>query len=116
MSVGNWNRDGNWIPLHYFANSEILPINSTIKIGRVNRRNFTVEIRGYTVPYTIQNATSLSFNLSVCGGILRDGLQIRWLQSTVVQNNGSRDLFLLGNVSVHLVCSEGSSFAKEELG
>ncbi len=67
VSLGNWDRDGHWIPLVYYAR---LPTNDP----------YMIRIRDYDVPYNTFTGVQ-SFKISVCGDdYLRDGLQIRWLQ------------------------------------
>ncbi len=62
VSLGNWNRDGTWIPLVYH--------------NRLPPNDPTIRIRDYHVPSC--NCTVVqSFKISVCGDdYLRDGLQI----------------------------------------
>ena len=81
MSVGNWDNNGQWIPLMYFTNSLNRSAHD-IKVGEINGTK--VKIRGYTVPFLVQNTTNpLRVNLTVCGeSVVRRGLQIRWLQTT----------------------------------
>ena len=81
VSVGNWDNNGQWIPLMYFTNS-LNRSTHDIKVGESDGAK--VKIRGYTVPFLVQNTTDpLRVNLTVCGeSVVRRGLQIRWLQTT----------------------------------
>ena len=104
MSVGNWSNNSHWIPLHYFANNEVTELTGTINFGPINSTENTVNIRGYTVPYILQNINeSLQVNLRVCGeSLLRDGLQIRWLQTinTISTRATLGDVLTLKNVEI----------------
>ena len=115
MSVGNWDEDGDWIPLHYYTNSYN---NDSVRInfGEQNFTSKTVKIRGYTVPYVVQNDDMhLSARLTVCGEeMLRDGVQIRWLQTTrifdIAPYNSPVDSLALDNISISVVyCKEHRS-------
>ena len=100
VSVGNWNNNSHWIPLRYFAKRESIHSSENINFGLLNSTENTVNIRGYTVPYRFQNFgdESLSVNLSVCGeSLLRDDLQIRWLQTVKILPTKAT---LLGNLDV----------------
>ena len=101
VSVGNWDKRGHWIPLQYLARTGNELGNN---IGTINKEEHTVGIRGYSVPYQIHNRRPpLSVRLSVCGGVLQDGLQFRWLQTTVLLNTEKhRDVVALDNVSISL--------------
>ena len=91
LSVGIQNCS-TWIPLHYFANN--LQTSTDINIGLLNTDTRTVQIRGYSVPYSIQggNDELLSVNLSVCGErVLQDGLQFRWLQTAQIMTTSSNN-------------------------
>ena len=116
MSVGNWARDGYWIPLHYFVSTEMS--NSIgLPAGQVNMGGNTIKIRGYTVPYSVQSSSQekLSMSVHVCGGVLRDGLQIRWLQTTRIINDQLKDLVTLHKVSIRFLgCSVKNSFLNGE--
>ncbi len=93
VSLGNWNRDGNWIPLAYH--------------NRVSTNNPTFRIRDYDVPY-YNDGEVQSFKMSVCGDdYLRDGLQIRWLQYVILKNKDV-DVVTLDNVSIILIVNETS--------
>ncbi len=94
VSLGNWDRDGDWIPLVYH---NILPTNGP-----------TIRIRDYEVPY--YNCSGVqSFKISVCGDdYLRDGLQIRWLQQVFLYTGIKRDVVTLDNVSISLIVNETS--------
>ena len=113
VSVGNRDRDGYWVPLHYFANTEKSGYDNP-PVGPVNSQEQTVNIRGYTVPYTIQNGSkTISMSVYVCGELLRDGVQIRWLQTvTSFITKSSRDRVTLENVSIpHILeCNEERYF------
>ena len=117
VSVGNWDRDGLWVPLHYFANTE-MPGHDNPPVGPVYSQEQTVKIRGYTVPYTIQKSSKkISTSVHVCGELLRDGVQIRWLQTvTSFITIAPRDRVTLENVSIPLImgCREEYNFANEE--
>ena len=93
VSLGNWDRDGDWIPLAYHDH-------------QLYTNNPTFRIRDYDVPY--YNSTEVqSFKISVCGDdYLRDGLQIRWLQQVNFYTNFKRDKVTLDNVSISLVVNE----------
>ncbi|XP_064406825.1 uncharacterized protein LOC135351685 isoform X2 [Halichondria panicea] len=95
VSLGNWDRDGTWIPLAYH---NILFTNNPSKI----------RIRDYDVPY--YNCSGVqSFRISVCGDdYLRDGLQIRWLQYVNLKTDKKRDVVTLDNVSISLIVNETS--------
>ncbi len=92
VSLGNWDRDGTWIPLVYHNR---LPTNDP-----------TIRIRDYDVPY--YNCSGVqSFRISVCGDdYLRDGLQIRWLQYVSFTHDRKRDVVTLDNVSISLIVNE----------
>lgn len=113
MSIGNWDNDGKWIPLLYAANLlDRSPENLGIDISVTVMNESTVKLRGYDVPYFIQNDGHFYF--SVCNNaLLRTGLQIRWLQTTslYVQTNGyvPRDIVALKDVSVVLYTNEENS-------
>ena len=114
MSVGNWDGYGDWIPLHYYTlKSED---SNSIYFGERSSTVRTVKIRGYTVPYIIQDVDMhLSARLTVCGEkMLRDGVQIRWLQTTrifdIVPYNKPKDSLALDNISVSVInCKEHRS-------
>ncbi len=94
VSLGNWDRDGTWIPLVYHDRST---------------NDHTIRIRDYDVPsYTFTGVES--FRISVCGDdYLRDGLQIRWLQYVNLKNKGDKkDVVTLDNVSINLIMNETS--------
>ena len=93
--LGNWDRDGNWIPLAYHDH-------------KLYTNNPTFRIRDYDVPY--YNSTEVqSFKISVCGDdYLRDGLQIRWLQHVFLDTGIKRDVMTLDNVSISLIVNETS--------
>ena len=94
VSLGNWNRDGTWIPLVYHTT---LPTNDP-----------TIRIRDYDVPYYTCSGVQ-SFRISVCGDdYLRDGLQIRWLQQVFLYTGIKRDVVTLDNVSISLIVNETS--------
>ncbi len=52
VSLGNWDRDGDWIPLVYH--------------NRFSNNNRTIRIRDYDVPYNTSTGVQ-SFRISVCG-------------------------------------------------
>ncbi len=96
VSLGNWNRDGNWIPLAYH--------------DRFSTDDHTIRIRDYDVPYYNDSGVQ-SFKMSVCGDdyiYLKDGLQIRWLQQVILKTNMKRDVVTLNNVSISLIVNETS--------
>ncbi len=98
VSLGNWNRDGNWIPLAYH--------------DRFSTNDHTIRIRDYDVPYYNDSGVQ-TFKISVCGDdYLRDGLQIRWLQQVTLTNKTNkkreRDVVTLNNVSISLIVNETS--------
>ncbi len=94
VSLGNWNGDGNWIPLAYH--------------DRFSTNDHTIRIRDYDVPYYYHSGVQ-SFKISVCGDdYLRDGLQIRWLQQVILNTDKKRDVVTLNNVSISLIVNETS--------
>ncbi len=94
VSLGNWDRDGTWIPLVYHTR---LPTNDP-----------TIRIRDYDVPYYSCSGVQ-SFRISVCGdNYLGDGLQIRWLQQISSFTDKKRDVVTLDNVSISLIVNETS--------
>ncbi len=94
VSLGNWDRDGTWIPLVYHDRSTNNPS--------------TIQIRDYDVPYNTSPGVQ-SFRISVCGDdYLRDGLQIRWLQYVFFKHDRKRDVVILDNVSISLIVNETS--------
>ncbi len=94
VSLGNWDRDGTWIPLAYYFTK---PTNDR-----------TIRIRDYDVPYDTFTGVE-SFKISVCGDdYLRDGLQIRWLQQVFLYTGIKRDVVTLDNVSINLIVNETS--------
>ena len=116
LSVSNLARDGHWIPLHYFVGNEGSHPES-LPAGQVNRGEYTIKIRGYTVPYKVQSSSQekLDMSVHVCRDVLREGLQIRWLQNTRMINNRLRDLVTLDNASIRFPgCSEKYSFLNGE--
>ena len=104
--MGNWDKRGHWIPLQYVAFKQGTKIRLDNNVGPLNQDAHTVGIRGYSVPYQIHNQNNrvnpLSVNLSVCGGVLQDGLQFRWLQTTTLKNNKPRDVVALDDVFISL--------------
>ncbi|XP_064406818.1 adhesion G-protein coupled receptor G2-like isoform X2 [Halichondria panicea] len=94
VSLGNWDRDGDWIPLAYHT--------------RLSTNDPPLQVRDYDVPY--YNCSGVhSFKISVCGDdYLRDGLQIRWLQQVNLVPNTLRDVVTLDNVSISLIVNETS--------
>ena len=114
VSVGNWERDGHWILVHYFASNTILGFDGR-PVGPVNIDKQTVQIRGYTVPYTIpSNNKKINASVQVCGGPVRDSLQIRWLQSARLFNDAIKDLISLERISIRLLqCSQENIFINE---
>ena len=104
VSMGNWDRDSHWIPLHFFsAGNNNDPYR--IPFGPINITDSTVVIRGYDVPYTFRNSNQpLSVNWSVCGEMfVRDGLQFRWLQTAAVdQQQITRDCVTMDDLSISL--------------
>ncbi|XP_064400246.1 adhesion G-protein coupled receptor G6-like [Halichondria panicea] len=114
VSVGNWENDGQWIPLKFFASSLMRPpahrkLNIDIDPQNIDISPFaqkSINIRGYTVPIVMQNNTNpLYVNFSVCGNnIVRSGVQFRWLQTasvfvTSVYGNDIRDVWTMNSVS-----------------
>ncbi len=95
VSLGNWDRDGDWIPLAYHDH-------------QLYTNNPSFRIRDYDVPY--YNCSEVeSFKISVCGDdYLRDGLQIRWLQYVYLKTGVKRDTVTLDNVSISLIVNETS--------
>ena len=103
VSMGNWDRDSHWIPLHFFAGN--YDHSTRVSFGPININDSTVVIRGYDVPYTFQNSNQpLSVNWSVCGEMfIRDGLQFRWLQTTSInQRVIIRDCVTIDDLSISL--------------
>ena len=110
MSVGNWQRNGHWIPLQFIIPNDQECANSP-PVGTKNHEKQTVEIRGYTVPYSTSGRS-----VFVCGGLLRDGLQIRWLQTTAIHKHLLKsDFWTLENVSIRLLgCIKEYNLKHEE--
>ncbi len=114
ISVGNWEKNGEWIPLIYVIENSIRSLSMhNINIVPIDTKpsNY-ISIRGYTVPVYMQNSSSpLLINISVCGeDIVRNGVQFRWLQTTslYVQKSGYqiRDAWTMKDVSTtNPVCS-----------
>ncbi len=92
VSLGNWDRDGTWIPLVYH--------------DRSTNDHSTIRIRDYDVPYNTSTGVQ-SFRINVCGDdYLRDGLQIRWLQYVSFNHDMKRDVVTLDNVFISLIVNE----------
>ncbi len=69
VSIGNWDKNGKWIPLVY---------HSTNSNGIVSHM-----IRGHIVPVHMKSGI---FNVTVCGQSIKNGFQIRWLQDIRIFN------------------------------
>ncbi len=105
MSLGNWDNDGEWVPLMYHRTNK-------------NKICDSEEIRGYAVPCYTESGL---YSVSVCGDrFLRDGFQVRWLQQTnFFTNNGTygnvlRDIVTLDNVSVTVYANQTTTIILNE--
>ena len=87
VAIGNWNNDGQWIPLRYYApvsDSQRSSVAHDIHVGDLDSGNINF-ISGYSVPYTVQDIiNSVENSLWICNQDLvrRDNVQFRWLQTT----------------------------------
>lgn len=104
-------REGEWIPLMFFASNTNFPEDRYIKLPNEESimensitsddGNFT--LRGYSVPYVIQSNNDTMHNVSVCMRNTQDAidLQFRWLHTTRQDNKSTiRDVVILDNISV----------------
>lgn len=95
---------GEWIPLMYIANlsrttQPFVELPSENIAGDSNSGDFT--LRGYNVPYVIQNGDYYTYNISICGNdIFQHQLQFRWLHSSYQVGDFIRDVVLLDNITV----------------
>lgn len=88
--------DGDWIPVMLFA-SHYEREEPFIELSSFT--DFT--LRGYTVPYIIQNETVRNYNIYICqNNIFNDKLQFRWLQTSYQTVTSIRDIIVLNNITV----------------
>ena len=110
VAMGNWNNDGQWIPLRYYAPDPRISTQD-ISIGELNSGNVNF-IRGYSVPYTIQSVSnSIETSLWICDQDLvrRDNVQFRWLQTTLFYGMKPKDTWTLDDVSIILHFNDSHS-------
>ena len=118
VAMGNWNNDGQWIPLMYYApvvddDSKRSTVSQDIRLGDLDS-GYINFIRGYSVPYTVQDVSNLvEKSLWICDQDLvrRDNVHFRWLQTTTFSypaNNpiNEKDTWTLDDVSIILHFNE----------
>ena len=108
--MGNWEKDGYWIPLRYYY-SNTNP-RKKIKIGDFSCCiNTSLSLRGFDVPVKRINETQ-NVSLEICNQeYLKYGyIQFRWLQTSTnrVNIDPPVDVWALDNVTIRLVSSESS--------
>ena len=111
--MGNWEKDGYWIPLRYYYSSTTH--RKKIKIGDFtltssNHKPISLSLQGFDVPAKWINETQ-NVTLEICNQELKHGyIQFRWLQTS--QNRVTKDppvdVWALDNVTIRLVSSESS--------
>lgn len=91
--------DGDWIPLTFFASYSKREV-PFIELSPFN--DFT--LRGYRVPYIIQNETITNYSIHICrnnnNNIFNDKLEFRWLQTSYQTDNSIQDIIILENIVV----------------
>ena len=103
LAVGNWEKDGYWIPLRYYYPNTIHQ--KKIKIGEFSccSDEESLSLRGFDVPAKRVNETK-NVSLEICNQeYLKHGyIQFRWLQTST--NNASKDppvdVWALDNVTI----------------
>ena len=114
--MGNWEKDGYWIPLRYYYSDGTGTIRrNKIYIGnfdltRLNQQPLSLSLRGFDVPVKRINETNVS--LEICNQeYLKHGyIQFRWLQTSTsrVNKDPPVDVWALDNVTIRLVSNESS--------
>lgn len=92
-----------WTPLMYFTATTILsdvsgmqsPISLTKNV--VNITTGTVLLRGYHVPYVIQNGER--YTVRLCRDV-NQPLEFRWLQTSLDVHKGISDVVALDNITI----------------
>ena len=90
---------GEWIPLMYFTKLS----NATQSFETLmNASDGNFILRGYKVPYFIENESKSFYNVSICGDeFLQYPLQFRWLRTSYQEGDDSMcDGVMLDNVVV----------------
>ena len=104
VAVGNWNYDGRWIPLAFYA-PNFNRSNFSINMGDdvLNDTLNIVTIRGYEVPVNTSGTFSVSLNVCDRDLFTRDDVQFRWLQTAYFNNDDNvKDVWTLDNVKITL--------------
>ena len=111
LAVGNWEKDGYWIPLrYYYSGKDIQP---KIKIGNFSSTSDeeSLSLRGFDVPVKRINKT-MNISLEICNqAYLKHGyIQFRWLQTSKhsQMNDPPVDAWALDHVTIRLVNNESS--------
>ena len=92
-----------WIPINFI--SKMLHNRSDISIGQA--QGTTLNIRGYNVETIYQNVTEyfVPIHVNICVPVLKESIQFRWLQTSILSSNRIRDVWTLDNIKVNLVSS-----------
>lgn len=109
VSIGNWNREGFWIPLAFYYASIRKNNQDIIHIGDFSDNNELVKIRGYIVGAKLI-ASSTSETLEICDpSFVSHGVQLRWLMTSIhpKSNDPPADVWALDNVD--MVYVEGNT-------
>ena len=95
---------GEWIPLMYYTVQSTISQPSFIDLPLLQTNaSGTFILRGYRVPFTLENEGRGSYNVSICGDeIIQNPLQFRWLQTSYQENDVARDTVLLDNVIIQV--------------
>ena len=113
LAVSNPDSAGEWIPLYYTApaSSRANPEHD-IHIDLIS--STAVNLRGYNTSYTVSRLHAAS--VSLCGQHVKDGIQLRWLQTTSFTSRpppddsaNLRDRWTLDGVTVTLHTDETNS-------
>lgn len=104
------NGTGEWIPLTFFAGksnlaisgSEQSSISLTDNILYYNITNISGSfiLRGYTVPFVIEEEGHHSVFLCRNESVLQYPLQFRWLQTSSQDDQGVQDIVILDNITI----------------
>ena len=109
--MGNWEKDGYWIPLgyYYYDNKR----QDKIKIGKFssNSDEEFLSLRGFDVPAkNFYGNKNVSVSVEICNQkYLKHGhIQFRWLQTStnIVTKDPPVDVWALDNVTIRLLSNE----------
>ena len=112
--MGNWEKDGYWIPLRYYYYDT--QRQNKIKIGKFssNSDEEFLSLRGFDVPAKkikdFNGNKNVSVSVEICNQkYLKHGhIQFRWLQTSTnkVTKDPPVDVWALDNVTIRLLSNE----------